>query len=94
VVGVQNCPAVRACPTCGLLIEHTSACKQMVCPCSQKFCFICLKTADARGNYQCGTYNFKCEVSPLQTTMPGDDWCFSLDKPVLTMSTGSSDQDQ
>ena len=73
VVGVSNCPAVRACPTCGLLIEHTSACKQMVCPCSQKFCFICLKTADARGRYQCGVYNFKCEVSPLQTTMPGDD---------------------
>ena len=72
VVGVPNCPDIRACPKCGLLIQHKDACKQMQCPCKQKFCFICLKMANARGQYQCGSYNFKCEVAPIQTTIPGD----------------------
>lgn len=71
VVGVLNCPAVRACPTCGLLIEHKEACKHMNCPCGQKFCFICLKTTDSSGNYQCGSFNTKCEVAAIQTTIPG-----------------------
>ncbi|XP_052797626.1 uncharacterized protein LOC128229837 [Mya arenaria] len=71
VVGVQ-CPAIRACPTCGLLIEHKSDCKQMICPCGQRFCFICLKKADGRGRYQCGAWNLKCEAAPVQTEMPGN----------------------
>lgn len=71
VVGVSNVPAVRACPKCGLLIEHKSDCKQMTCPCGQKFCFICLKMASDSGRYQCGAWNFQCEVAPVQTTMPG-----------------------
>ncbi|WAR17317.1 RL40-like protein [Mya arenaria] len=71
VIGVPNCPAVRACPSCGLLIEHKDACKQMECPCGQKFCFICLQKANARGQYQCGTWNFKCAIAPIQTVIPG-----------------------
>ncbi|ESP01086.1 hypothetical protein LOTGIDRAFT_139990, partial [Lottia gigantea] len=31
IVEVPNCPSVRSCPKCGLLIEHIKACKQMVC---------------------------------------------------------------
>ena len=73
VIEVKGCPAVRACPKCGMLIEHKEACKQMVCPCGQKFCFICLKMADSNGKYQCGTWNFKCEIAPIQTTLPGDN---------------------
>lgn len=73
VIEVPNCPAVRACPACGLLIEHIAACKQMVCPCGQKFCFICLKMANSTGRYQCGAFNFKCEVAPIQTVLPGFD---------------------
>jgi hypothetical protein len=64
------CPEIRACPSCGLLIEHKKACKQMVCRCGQKFCFICLKKAE-NGRYQCGVYNFKCEPAPIQTSIPG-----------------------
>ncbi|XP_045161197.2 uncharacterized protein DDB_G0292642-like [Mercenaria mercenaria] len=71
VVGVE-CPAIRACPTCGLLIEHKEACKQMTCTCGQKFCFICLKKANGDGIYQCGVWNFKCEVAPVQTSLSGN----------------------
>ncbi|XP_030609412.1 probable E3 ubiquitin-protein ligase ARI5 [Archocentrus centrarchus] len=43
--GIHGCPSVRACPTCGLLVEHTKRnCKSLVCPqCKVKFCFVCLK---------------------------------------------------
>ncbi|XP_028851601.1 E3 ubiquitin-protein ligase RNF19A-like isoform X1 [Denticeps clupeoides] len=45
---VENvvCPSMRACPTCGRLVEHSGqACKNMRCMrCQVEFCFICLKT--------------------------------------------------
>ncbi|XP_036968996.1 probable E3 ubiquitin-protein ligase ARI5 [Acanthopagrus latus] len=45
VKGVDSCPCIRACPTCGMLVEHNKKqCKSMVCPrCKVKFCFVCLK---------------------------------------------------
>ncbi|CAH1781576.1 unnamed protein product, partial [Owenia fusiformis] len=70
VVGVKDCPSRRACPQCGMLIEHERDCKHMVCPCGEKFCFICLKSA-ARGTYVCGSYNAPCTVAAIQTTIPG-----------------------
>ncbi|XP_048036038.1 E3 ubiquitin-protein ligase RNF19B-like [Megalobrama amblycephala] len=44
-VGNVQCPAIRACPTCGVLIELGSErCKIMTCPnCNKEFCFVCLK---------------------------------------------------
>ena len=72
VVEVPNCPAIRACPACGLLIEHIKDCKQMRCPCGQRFCFICLKKANSAGRYQCGAWNFKCTVAPIQSAIPGN----------------------
>ncbi|XP_051975572.1 E3 ubiquitin-protein ligase RNF19A-like [Xyrauchen texanus] len=46
---VQNvqCPAIRACPFCGVLIEHIAVgCKIMSCnKCHKEFCFVCLKPA-------------------------------------------------
>ncbi|XP_052223195.1 uncharacterized protein LOC127839068 isoform X2 [Dreissena polymorpha] len=69
VVGVK-CPKLRACPTCGVFIEHIEKCKHMSCPCGTKFCFICLKKSDVNGSYTCGSYNTKCEVAPVQTEIP------------------------
>lgn len=69
VIGVK-CPAVRACPKCGMMIEHKEACKHMDCPCGQQFCFICLKMATGKNKYQCGSYNTKCEKAPIQTELP------------------------
>lgn len=41
-----QCPAIRACPSCGVLIEHNEGCKIMSCrECKKQFCFICLKSA-------------------------------------------------
>uniref|UniRef100_A0A3P9H8W6 RING-type domain-containing protein n=1 Tax=Oryzias latipes TaxID=8090 RepID=A0A3P9H8W6_ORYLA len=45
VGGVKGCPSIRACPTCGSLVQHSSKyCKSIVCArCKVKFCFVCLK---------------------------------------------------
>ncbi len=44
-----QCPAIRACPFCGVPIEHNEGCKIMKCPeCEKSFCFVCLKPA-----YEC-----------------------------------------
>ncbi|XP_019633738.1 PREDICTED: uncharacterized protein DDB_G0292642-like [Branchiostoma belcheri] len=72
IVGVANCPAVRACLKCGMLIEHEKACKHMACVCGQKFCFICLKP-DLNGHYQCGSYDSPCEIAEVQKTIPADN---------------------
>ena len=69
VVGVKT-PSRRACPTCGMLIEHTAQCKHMACPCGTQFCFICLKPKGEDG-WSCGTYCTKCEPAPRQTSIPG-----------------------
>ncbi|XP_068164553.1 uncharacterized protein [Antennarius striatus] len=41
---VMGCPSIRACPTCGLLVSHSSKqCKTITCKrCNVKFCFVCL----------------------------------------------------
>lgn len=46
VKGITGCPSIRACPTCGSLLEHKrNHCKHLDCPqCKIKFCFVCLKT--------------------------------------------------
>lgn len=45
VEGVTHCPSVRACPTCGMKVEHSQQhCKNITCPrCHVEFCFVCLK---------------------------------------------------
>ncbi|XP_028285221.1 probable E3 ubiquitin-protein ligase ARI7 [Parambassis ranga] len=45
MAGVKDCPSIRACPTCGFLVEHSKAyCKGIVCDrCKVKFCFVCLR---------------------------------------------------
>ncbi|XP_077978805.1 uncharacterized protein LOC144434221 [Glandiceps talaboti] len=74
IVGVDDCPSRRACPGCGMLIEHEKACKHMACTCGQRFCFICLKApSESNGEYQCGSYNSPCTVAPIQTKIPGSE---------------------
>ncbi|XP_047456791.1 probable E3 ubiquitin-protein ligase ARI7 [Mugil cephalus] len=72
VKGVAGCPSVRACPTCGFLVEHNKAfCKSLVCPrCKVKFCFVCLKLFEdclkSSPPYDpCST-----GVAPRQTSIP------------------------
>uniref|UniRef100_UPI0037E7405E E3 ubiquitin-protein ligase ARIH2-like n=1 Tax=Semicossyphus pulcher TaxID=241346 RepID=UPI0037E7405E len=69
VKNVTGCPSVRACPTCGLLIEHNKKnCKYITClRCKEKFCFVCLKL-----NKVCDKYYGPCisGVAPRQTTIP------------------------
>jgi len=69
VKGVTGCPSVRACPTCGLLVEHnTKQCNTIVCRrCKGKFCFVCLRlTGECRTHYELCSGG----VAPRQTSMP------------------------
>ena len=61
---------LRACPTCGTIIELAKGCKHMTCKmCKVEFCFICLRMK-SNGSWQCGEYNTKCDPAPLQTVIP------------------------
>ncbi|XP_019209535.1 uncharacterized protein LOC112841627 [Oreochromis niloticus] len=62
---VKECPSVRACPTCGLLLEHSKkACPSVDCPrCDVTFCFVCLKRS---GKCQMT----RCIPAPRQKSIP------------------------
>ena len=63
-------PQFRACPHCGTVIELAGGCKQMKCKsCQKEFCFICLKKR-SWGSWGCGQYDTKCQVAPVQTSIP------------------------
>ncbi|KAI5104236.1 hypothetical protein C0J45_5862 [Silurus meridionalis] len=71
---VENikCPALRACPTCGNLVEHdTTGCKNIICNrCHIEFCFSCLRiTEDC---LETSSYFIPCldGVAPRQTSIP------------------------
>lgn len=64
------CPSLRACPSCGTLIEHAKECKHMTCKvCKKEFCFVCLRLC-AEGSSPCGSFNTQCAVAPRQTAIP------------------------
>lgn len=59
----KQCPSLRACPKCSLIIEHIKGCKHMTCKrCNYEFCFLCLKTH----NWPSQSFK-KCQVAPIQT---------------------------
>lgn len=72
VEGVTDCPSVRACPTCGMKVEHSRQyCKNIDCPrCHIEFCFVCLKLkrecSKTSSPYKICLYG----VAPRQTSIP------------------------
>ena len=72
--GIQNVPAMRACPECGMGISHIRGCKHMVCTvCNTEFCFACLSIKDKEKMIwpaSCGSWDAECEVAPRQKKLP------------------------
>lgn len=73
VKDVSGCPSIRACPTCGSLVEHNrKKCKNVICPrCKIEFCFVCLNlTSECAG--KTSQYFGACSsgVAPRQTSIP------------------------
>ncbi|XP_038126351.1 uncharacterized protein LOC119773419 [Cyprinodon tularosa] len=72
VQGVDACPSIRACPTCGQRVEHDkTGCKNIICPrCQVEFCFVCLKLTPEC--LETSSYFIPCSdgVAPRQTSIP------------------------
>uniref|UniRef100_A0A3Q0SVQ0 RING-type domain-containing protein n=1 Tax=Amphilophus citrinellus TaxID=61819 RepID=A0A3Q0SVQ0_AMPCI len=71
VTGITGCPSIRACPTCGILVErNTTKCKNIFCTrCKVEFCFRCLENtkdcSETSGCFQpCSS-----GVAPRQTSV-------------------------
>lgn len=61
------CPSVRACPHCGVLIDHEDGCKRMRCKnCQKEFCFVCLEVRIEDDVLLCGNEVRACSVAPIQ----------------------------
>nr|XP_015802295.2 E3 ubiquitin-protein ligase RNF19A [Nothobranchius furzeri]XP_054603683.1 E3 ubiquitin-protein ligase RNF19A [Nothobranchius furzeri] len=72
VEGVTSCPSVRACPVCGMKVEHNRQfCKNITCPrCDTEFCFVCLKLK-SECNKTSSPYEIcPSGVAPKQTSIP------------------------
>ncbi|KAF3697858.1 hypothetical protein EXN66_Car013539 [Channa argus] len=69
---VTGCPSIRACPTCGILLNHDNTeCKHVVCPrCKMEFCFVCLKLSE--NCLKTSDEYIRCfgGVAPRQTSLP------------------------
>ncbi|KAE8279246.1 hypothetical protein D5F01_LYC22832 [Larimichthys crocea] len=72
VQGVDSCPSIRACPTCGQKVEHDrTGCKNVICQrCQVEFCFVCLKLTPEC--LKTSSYFIPCSagVAPRQTSIP------------------------
>uniref|UniRef100_A0A3Q3FW05 RING-type domain-containing protein n=1 Tax=Labrus bergylta TaxID=56723 RepID=A0A3Q3FW05_9LABR len=70
---LQTCKTImRACPKCGLSVEHSSQyCKNITCPrCHIEFCFVCLKLK-LECNKTSSPYKIcPSGVAPRQTSIP------------------------
>ncbi|XP_053714376.1 uncharacterized protein LOC128755233 [Synchiropus splendidus] len=67
---LKGCPTIRACPFCGLLVEHdASGCKCITCErCQVSFCFVCLKT-EKKCSETSSPFEY-CDLAPRQTSIP------------------------
>lgn len=67
-------PSIRACPTCGNLVEHDgTACKNMFCKrCDSEFCFACLQTTANCQKLKPSSHFTTCAnlIAPIQTSIP------------------------
>ncbi|MEQ2186379.1 hypothetical protein GOODEAATRI_027900 [Goodea atripinnis] len=72
VKGITGCPSIRACPTCGSLLEHKrNHCKHLDCPhCKVKFCFVCLKTFAQCSKTSSISALCSTGVAPRQSVIP------------------------
>ncbi|XP_007551445.1 E3 ubiquitin-protein ligase RNF19B-like [Poecilia formosa] len=72
VWGISGCPSIRACPTCGSLLEHKrNHCKHLYCArCEVKFCFVCLKTFAECSKTSHISGPCSSGVAPRQTEIP------------------------
>ncbi|XP_028330679.1 E3 ubiquitin-protein ligase RNF19A-like isoform X2 [Gouania willdenowi] len=72
VKDISNCPSIRACPTCGALLEHSGKkCKNITCArCNVEFCFVCLQLTSIC--LPTSNYHSPCAipVAPKQTSIP------------------------
>jgi hypothetical protein len=71
--GLGQIPSLRACPTCGKLVEHNGqGCKNIICKqCKVEFCFACMETTIECQRLK-GGHNAVCvkPVAPIQTCIP------------------------
>ncbi|XP_039631226.1 uncharacterized protein LOC120542685 [Polypterus senegalus] len=70
---INECPQIRACPTCGNLVEHNrTGCKNIRCNrCQVEFCFACLETTIVCQNTRRDYYGLCAKpVAPRQTSIP------------------------
>lgn len=72
VEGVTACPSVRACPTCGIKVQHSQQhCKTIRCPgCHVAFCFVCLKLKSKCVKTSSPYKVCAGGVAPRQTSIP------------------------
>ena len=67
-------PCRRACPTCGVVVEHNQkGCKFIICPrCKKEFCFLCLLLKDKCLAASPSSWFKGCKkaVAPKQTEIP------------------------
>ncbi len=73
-INEKEVPCRRACPTCGVVVEHKgTGCKFIICPrCKKEFCFLCLKIKVACLSAAPASWYGACTkpVAPKQTTIP------------------------
>ena len=70
----KEVPSLRACPTCGYIVEHNlEGCKFMACcQCKEEFCFLCLESREECLKTAKFSWFKQCSKDPLgrQTEIP------------------------